>query len=263
MSREIIGEVLSHLQNEIPHLDKIRVERVCIGLGYTGVKLETGHAGVCHTLQTELVLQGCPIMKNAGKLSGNLAAKLAHLAESWELSKRVVGVATLNALSQMVLEREDTNYRITEGNLLENIEIRKDDIVVLVGQIRPFIHVIQAKTSKVFVLERNPMRAQGVLSERASKEIIPKADVVIITGSAIANGTVDYLLELSQGIREVALGGPTASLIPDPFFKRGVKVMGGIKVVNADRMLDIISEGGGTLQIKPTVRFVIVKQKNI
>lgn len=263
MAKEIIKEVLNYLQNEISNLNDIKVNRVCIGLGYTGVKLETGHAGICHTLQTEMMLQGCPVMKSAGTLSTSSAIKLAHLAESWELNKRVVGVATMNALSQIVLERENTNYQVIEGNLLENIEIRKNDTVVLVGRIRPFIPVIKLKAKKVFILERNPMRAQGVLSENASKEIIPKADVIIITGSAIANGTVDYLLDLSIGAREVVFGGPTASLIPDPFFKRGVKVIGGIKVINAERLLDIIAEGGGTMQIKPTVKFLVMKQKNI
>ena len=262
MAKEIIKEALNYLQNEIPNINDIKVNKVCMGLGYTGVKLETGHTGICHTLQIEMMLQGCPVMKSAGTLSTSSATKLAHLAESWELNKRVVGVATINALSQIVFERENTNYQIIEGNFLDNVEIRKNDTVVLVGRIQPFIPIIKSKANKVLILERNPMRAQGVLSENASKEIIPKADVVIITGSAIANGTIDYLLDLSLGVREVVLGGPTASLIPDPFFKRGVKIIGGIKVVNAERLLDIIVEGGGTMQIKPTVKFIVMKQKH-
>lgn len=261
MTKEILEEALNYLQNEIPNINDIEANKVCMGLGYTGVKLESGHAGICHTLQTEMMLQGCPVMKSAGTLSTSSAIELAHLSKSWELNKRVVGVATINALSQIVIEKENTDYQVIDGNLLDNIEIRKNDTVVLVGRIRPFIPIIRSKANKVYILERNPMRAQGVLSESASKEIIPKADVVIITGSAIANGTIDYLLDLSQGVREVVLGGPTASLIPYPFFRRGVKVIGGIKVVNAERLLDIIAEGGGTMQIKPTVKFLIMKQK--
>ncbi|MGL6220913.1 MAG: Rossmann-like domain-containing protein, partial [Lacrimispora sphenoides] len=38
--------------------------------------------------------------------------------------------------------------------------------------------------------------------------------------------------------------GPTASMLPDSFFQRGVTTMGGVLVTKPDEVLDIISEGG-------------------
>lgn len=261
MVGKIVRETLSILEKEISNFSEIRVEKVCLGLGYTGVKLYTGQAGVCHTLSTEMALQHCPVSRKAGTLAGSRAADLAQLATSWKLDERVAGIATVNALSQIVFEEKRQRYQIDAGNLIDAVEIKSGDNVVLVGNIRPFIPIIKAKTRNLHVLERNPMRDENVLSDVAGEEILPQADVVIITGSAVANGTLDHLLELSQKAREVVLSGPSASFIPDPLFKRGVKATGGIQAVDAERLLQIIGEGGGTMQIKPAVRFVVIKPK--
>ena len=38
--------------------------------------------------------------------------------------------------------------------------------------------------------------------------------------------------------------GPTASMLPDAFFRRGVTVIGGVVVTDADRVLNVIAEAG-------------------
>ena len=43
---------------------------------------------------------------------------------------------------------------------------------------------------------------------------------------------------------EIVVTGPTASMLPDSFFRRGVTTLGGILVTKPDELLDIISEGG-------------------
>lgn len=44
--------------------------------------------------------------------------------------------------------------------------------------------------------------------------------------------------------RAVIVTGPTASMLPEAFFKRGVTVLGGIAVTRPDDLLDLISQGG-------------------
>ena len=46
MPGRITKELLSSVKNEIQE-DKIYVKRVILGLGYTGVKFDTAHVGVC------------------------------------------------------------------------------------------------------------------------------------------------------------------------------------------------------------------------
>jgi len=38
--------------------------------------------------------------------------------------------------------------------------------------------------------------------------------------------------------------GPTATLIAEPFARRGVTVVGGTRVLAADELLDLLAEGG-------------------
>ena len=96
----IIEDVIEGIRKAIRRPDEVLVERVCLGLGYTGVKLVTGHAGICNTPQWELACHSCSVVGRAGTLAGSNALELADLARSWDLSLRTVGVAVLNALSQ-------------------------------------------------------------------------------------------------------------------------------------------------------------------
>lgn len=258
---KIIEEILNSLSDEISDIDRVRVEKACLGLGYTGVKLNSGHAGVCHTLLAEMNIQHCGVMEKAGSFAGSQAINIAKLATSLNLGERILGVAAMNALSQIIFERNPEKYRIKEGNIINEVKIKQSDTVAMVGYIRPFKPLIESKTSKLYILERNPMLDEGVLPYVACEDILPKADVVIITGSAIANGTLDRVLELSQNAREIAVSGPSASFIPDPLFRRKVKFVGGIQATDPDMMLKIIAEGGGTPHLKPAVRFIVVKPK--
>jgi len=112
----------------------------------------------------------------------------------------------------------------------------------------------------LYVMERNLTEPdEDLLPDTACEEIVPTADVVIITGTALVNGTIDRLLELSTKAREVAVVGPTASIIPDPLFSRGATMIGGIKVVDPNRLLQVISEGGGVPQFKSASKQIVVR----
>ena len=111
----------------------------------------------------------------------------------------MIGVATLNALSQTIIEKNPDNYIIQNGDVINYIKITKKDTVAMVGYMQPQVPLIEARAKKLYVIERTPTRREeeGVLPDTASDEILPKADVILITGTAIANGTIDHLLRLS------------------------------------------------------------------
>jgi uncharacterized protein (DUF4213/DUF364 family) len=249
------------LENRVPDVTSIRVGDVRVGLGYTGVKLSTGHVGVCHTLLDDLSC--CQRIDSAGTLFDSSALELAQLANSWKLGEAVVGIATINALSQIVFETNIGYYSFTEGtDFINQIEIKKNDTVAMVGYFKPFISTIKDRTDNLYIMERNPtVQGEDIFPDIACGEILPKADIVIITGTAIINGTIDHLLELSRNAREIGVVGPTTSMIPDPLFKRGVTVIGGIKVINAERLLQVISEGGGVPQFKDACRQIVIRPK--
>jgi len=263
MPGKIVDQLLTSLRRSIPRIENIKSSSVLIGLGYTAVKLETGHVGVCHTFFEES-RDCCQVVGRAGTLAGSPAKRLAELAKSWDASEAVVGIAAINALSQVVLERGLEGYSLREdANFIDHVKVGEDDVVVMVGYFHPFLRVLRDRAKKLFILERNPsfFGEEDVLPDVACEENVPKADVVIMTGGVLVNGAVDRLLELSRNAREVGLVGPTASMIPDPLFKHGVTVMGGIKVSNPERLLQVIAEGGGVPQFKEACKQVLITKK--
>lgn len=262
MPGRIIRELLQSVKAEVENIDAIKAKKVVIGLGYTAVQLSTEHVGLCYTFSSEIAPNCCQIWKKAGTLAGSQAIKIAELSLSWDLSEAVVGVAALNALSQLAIEKNLNRYTIAEGDLIDQIKIKPSDTVALVGNIHPFVPKIMEKTRNIFILERNPrLREANVFPDTAAEEIMPQATVAIITGTALANGTIDRLLELSKNAKEVALVGPTASMLPDPLFKHGVTIIGSIKITDNEKILQVVSEGGGTPSFKNVCKQITIRPK--
>ncbi len=264
MAKRIVEEALDRIRNQIPNINKITANRVVLGLGYTAVTLSTGHSGLCYTFQNEIAhaTSHCQVSDLAGTLAGTKAFKLAEKAKSWEISECVVGFAALNALSQIIIEKNPENYTITNGDALDQLKLTKKDVVAMVGYIGPFANPIRAKVKKLYILERTPAkREEGIFPDVACDQILPMANVVLITGTAIANGTIDHLLNLTEKAREVSIIGASAGIIPDVLFKRGVTVIGGVRVTDVEKMMQVVAEGGGTPALKAAVEFINIKPR--
>ena len=179
------------------------------------------------------------------------------------MSESVIGIATVNALSSIAIARNHEAYIINKGNVFDYISLEKEDIVVFVGKIGPLIRRIKGKVEKIYVVERDLTRCEtGVLPDTACEEVRPQANVAILTGTTLVNGTIDRLLELLKGAREIAVVGASASVFLDPLFRHGVTIVGGIEVLDPDKLLQIVAEGGGTPQLKAAVEFISLRSKN-
>ena len=260
MRESLIDEIISSVENEVQDLGRIYAEEVCIGLGFTGVLLSTGHMGICATLLGEMGIECCEVLERAGGLAGSSAQELIQLARSWNLGESAVGVATLNALSQMILPKYEGRYIVSIGDFLEKLDLRGDDVVGMVGYFEPFIPRLRGRCKELFIFERG-LRRGGALPDTAAEYILPKVDVAIITGSAIVNKSLERLLELAKNAREVGVVGPSASFLPDPLFRRGATLIGTIKIVNSKKVLQIIKEGGGTRMLKPYVEYINLRRR--
>ena len=76
-----------------------------------------------------------------------------------------------------------------------------------------------------------------------------RSNVVIITGTAIVNHSIDHILSFITEEKRTAIIGPTASMIPDAFFKRGVGVIAGVRILNPDLMINILKQGGSAYHL--------------
>jgi len=228
---------------------------VRIGVFYTGVVLSTGHAGMSYTPVQEIPEAVCcprshAKMPQSGNLLNFSVYDLMEYALDDNVLKAAVGVATINALSAILLEDDHCPYKPSAyGNALDFVKITEEDTVVMVGAFPPFIKRIQEITKKLFVIEKNP-RAVGkgdsveIEPETRLQEIIPTVTVLIITGVTLVNHTLEPILRLARNARDIVVVGPTASVYPEPLFKRGVTVLGGVRITDASKMIHLIGEAG-------------------
>lgn len=139
---------------------------------------------------------------------------------------------------------------------------------VVVGALVPILKQLIKAEADFTVLEQDPRTLKGKELEHyappeMASRVVPDADLLVITGTTVINDTLPGLLDLAKPNAKIIVTGPTASMVPDSFFRRGVTTTGGILVTKPDELLDLISEGGSGYHFfgKSAVRTVIDKRR--
>jgi uncharacterized protein (DUF4213/DUF364 family) len=128
-------------------------------------------------------------------------------------------------------------------------DIQPGERVVVVGAFVPFLKALKRSGQHFTVLEMDPatVKPDELAHFRPADEarlVLPSADVVLITGTTLLNDTLENLLALCRPQARVVMVGPTVGLLPDALLRRGVDVLGGVRVTAPDAFLDVLAEGG-------------------
>jgi uncharacterized protein len=240
-------------------LDRIAVERAVIGLFFTGVKLDLGDeiavAGTCATPRDAVPGDVCcPVSVRAAgyqSLAGRPAAELIRDALSENGLRRAVGIATLNAICELCWQRRPTpEVDLFPGaDAFDATALHDGDRIVLVGAFIPFLKELKRRRLSFLVLEQNPaaLKAEEMpfyCPAEAAAEIVPQADVLLVTGSTLLNDTLDDLLGMARPETRVTVVGPTVGMLPDAFVARGADILGSVRITRPDAFLDLLAEGG-------------------
>jgi uncharacterized protein len=248
---ETLGAIREILGAE---LDGITVERAVVGLFFTGVELSNGIAGACATpIKTIPEAVCCPssAMAFPGKLRGRPAFDLACEALGDNGIRRAVGIAAMNALADTCWRRRphpETELRLGI-DAFDATEIRRGDTVVVVGAFVPFLRELKRRRQPFLVLEQDPatLKPDELPFFRPAEQaatVVPEADVLLITGTTLINDTLEELLTLAKPAARVTMVGPTVSLLPDAFLRRGADILGTVRITDPDAFLDMLAEGG-------------------
>ncbi len=254
---KILEETISHVKKSLDEsIHDITVERAVIGIFFSGVIINTGHAGISATPIKEIPEAVCcpssaRSMPNAGHLTERPVLKYLNDATSKIPMKKSMGIAVLSALSSYCRKiglTEDYNIKVGV-DALNCIDLKNDTYPVLIGAIGPFLRVLKNRKKPFSVVELDtrtlkPDELPFYVPPSKTREIVPKADVLVITGTTLINGTLEGILELARPDTKVVVVGPTASILPHAFFKRGVDILGGDIITHPHKMLDTLAEGG-------------------
>ncbi len=240
-------------------LTPVSLEAVYIGVFWTAVVVSRGGKQRCGLASTQAGNEGHqregPAVRWAGRLLEHDALELARLVlpgEGVEAGLEAsIGMAAVNAL----LEVDESGLR--EENALP-ILMRKGagKRVALVGHF-PFVPRLRPSVGHLDVLELHP--GPGDLPAEEAANILPLADVVAITGSALLNGTLEGLLACCRADSYVQVLGPSTPLSP-VLLDYGVTDVAGSIVADIPAALRGVMQGA-TFQQMEGVRTVVMSRR--
>jgi uncharacterized protein (DUF4213/DUF364 family) len=229
----ILDDLIGSLAGDAP------AREVRIGRFWTAVW--SRECGLASTTGPGEHAHGSRFVEGAGSLAGRSALELAGLAHSESSLEAGVGLAAINSLLQV---DESRCVELNAGDLL--IERGRDRTVALIGHF-PFVPALREATAHLWVLELRPQSGDAAAEEAAT--IVPRADVVAITGSAFINHSLESLLGLCRSDAFVVILGPTTPLSP-VLFDHGADVISGTRVIHPELALRSASEGATFRQIQ-------------
>jgi len=180
-------------------------------------------------------------VKEPGLLLNKDTLSLARMALSPSPLEAAIGIATINSLIEI------DEQRCTELNAGDLLSSKGDGKKVAIIGHFPFVPQLRKVAGELWVIERNP--GPGDCSEEETENIIPKADVIGITGTAFTNHTLEHLLGLCNPKAYVVILGGTTPLSP-VLFNYGVDAISGTRVVDSEMVFRCVSQGATFRQIK-------------
>jgi uncharacterized protein len=256
----ILNETIAHVTDILGQdLHTITIERAVVGLFFTGVKLSAGPGiaagGTCATPRD--AAPGdicCPISAHRvafRRIAGRPTADVMHEALAENGLARAVGIATLNALAELCSwRRPHPEFELLPGaDAFAATELRRDEQVVLIGAFIPFLKELKRRGQPYLVLEQNPaaLKPEEMPFYRpaaTAPEVVPMADVLLVTGSTLLTDTLEDLLALARPQTRITIVGPTVGMLPDAFLARGADILGSVRIARPDAFLDLLAEGG-------------------
>lgn len=245
-----IGEILGS------ELANLTVERAVLGIFFTGVKLSNGMGGICFT-PIKAIPQAvcCPssarAMPHSGKLAGESVLTHINRLTTGGPLQRALSIAVLNALSATCWNKlPPQDYQLRLGiDPVDETPLPPNKEVVVIGALVPYIKMLKQRGNVFSILEMDPRTLKQdemryYCPPEKAEDCLARADLVIITGTTLLTNTLEGILACMKPAGRAILVGPTASMLPESFFARGVQAIGGIMVTDADLLLNTLAEAG-------------------
>ena len=228
----ILDELLANLVGDAP------VRTILVGAHWTVVC--SRHCGLASTVFSDSP-HGQDQVRAVGRLHLKSGRELAEYARSDNTLEASIGLAALNSLLEV------DEGQAVELNAIEVLAKQgQAKNVVLVGHF-PFIPRLRQAAGQLWVIEQNPLPDE--YPAEAASQLIPQAEVVAVTGTALLNHTLDNLLSLCRPEALVMVLGPTTPLTP-VLFDYGVTIISGARVIDEAAVLRTVGQGATFRQVE-------------
>jgi hypothetical protein len=239
----LLDDLLTSLSGDAP------VRSVLVGVHWTVVC--SRHCGLASTLVGGKP-HGHEKVRDVGRFHQKSARELADFARSDNLLEASIGVAAINSLLDV---DEPRAVEVNAADIL--IDRGEGKNIALVGHF-PFIPKLRQVAGQLWVIEQHPTEDEH--TAEAADDLIPQADVVALTGSALINHTLDSLLELCQPSALVMVLGPSTPL-SSLLFEHGATIISGARIVDETAALCTIGQGATYQQVEGVKLLTFVNEK--
>lgn len=229
---------------ELTDPGEIRVVDYGIGLRYSYVLIDyrgKNYIGLSHTLHSYLRSFRYKDVEIDPE-------RLVELVSSINPYDKQYGHALLNAMSQYIVFEDREHRLINDKDPDELLDIRRDDLVVFIGDIKPLVDRVKRINENVYVFEEDICRRENVYPAGYEFRVLQDADIVFMTGSVLTNDTFDSVLSYARRAREKIMVGASAQIVPW-LLRDKVTVVASILVLDPWRVRDVVVRGGGTRSI--------------
>ena len=214
------------------------IHQICIGYHWTMVCGKK--CGLASTMAGEHTSYHQPI-QHVGNLQKQNVQTLAEWVLSTNLLEASIGMAALNAA--LPFETKNSQELNAAQIILENCS-GKD--VAIVGNF-PFVNKVNNQAKNCWVLDKKEFT--NSLPAIAASEIIPRADIVAISGTALINHSMEELLNLCNNHALIIILGPSTPLHPI-WFEHGIYAYSGTEIDDSSTAMLCIQQAAIFKQVK-------------
>ena len=219
--------------------EKVKVDFLGLGLGYTVVVTSDGGIGIAYTYFEDK--KSCMLLNEAIDYENRPASVLLKKIKSERTIERSMALALVNALNyeDALKLPEDKNNTI----LLEKFNIQPDTNVAMVGYFGPLVDRFKEKDIPLEILDAS--RGLGN-REGFYKKLASWADVLLLTSTSILNNTSEEILAKTLENVKTAMLGPSTPMVAKAFEHLPVHMLAGTVPIEKDNILKAIRHGMGT-----------------
>lgn len=220
------------LKEALPKLNGLTIKDYVIGLGYTLVETEAG-AGVAYTFR-DSIPGGCNATDNF--FLGKSAIEIAEWVFANNLLESAIGLATINSVL-------DNGSSDTRG--ISDLFNFNGKVVSMIGYFKPIEEEIKNLVEKLYIFELK--NYPNAYNPGYAKVIIPKSDIILISGTTFINKTTEDFLSFVDDLSKVIFLGASTPLSLS-LSKYGT--IAGSKVKDIEYVKTALSKGAGMKLMK-------------
>lgn len=238
------------------YLDGKTVRDLTVGVSLIACELDSGDVGISYVLRDQLP-NGCSVFPYAQEVINRPAWEIAE----WSVSggddlQRGIASAVLVAASRGQDMPDEDKHGAPFG-----LVVTKKDTVGMVGLIAPVAERLKNMAGRLIVFDQGLSMHGGndmISDENLKPALLPECDAVILSGTTTTNGTIDSLLEMCGGARDVVLVGPSTPMFPSGWIGTRVTRLAGSWWTNEhkDEIFRLVSLACGVSHLQ---KFMIKK----